>query len=104
MEDREFRKVYFTLAPAEPHTQMQKFQRAFLGGVLAPVYWQLAHRYDMPGLQIHRYCSQLGLRLFCSRQSTVPLNQVFFLVVNPLDSTRYFEFDFAWRALASAPM
>jgi SAM-dependent methyltransferase len=104
MEDRDIRKVYFTLPPAEPHTQMQKVQRALLGGFLSPVYWQLAHRYDMPGLQIHRWCSQLGLRLLCQRRSTIPLNQLFFLMFGPLDSTRYFEFDFAFRALATAPM
>jgi SAM-dependent methyltransferase len=64
-------------------------------------YWLLAHFYFLPGLYLQRYSTQLGLSLLMKRRSNLPRNLVYHLAAGTLDSTKYFEFDFAWRSLPS---
>jgi SAM-dependent methyltransferase len=68
---------------------------------LAPLYWLLAHRYRTPGLAFHLRCAWLGLRLLVARQAPLAAGWPYHLMFLPMDSTRYFEFDFAWKALAA---
>lgn len=82
-----------------PPARFQKLARQLAGAFLTPVYWLLAHRYHTPGLRFHRLCAEFGLRLLFKRAAPISLGWSYQFIFEPMDSTRYFEFDFAWRAL-----
>jgi len=104
MSARSLQKSYVQVPISPRLTQVQKIQRALVGSVLSPAYWLLAHRYRVPGLQFRIFCALLGLRLLCSRQAPVSYTTIYHLLYWPMDSTRYFEFDFMWRALSNVPI
>jgi SAM-dependent methyltransferase len=62
-------------------------------------YWLLAHSYFLPGLYLQRYSTLFGLSLATKRRTRLPKRLVYRLLNGTLESTRYFEFDFAWKAL-----
>lgn len=64
------------------------------------MYWLAAHSYFLPGLYLQRYSSLFGLSLAMKRSPSLPKPLVYRLLNGTLDSTTYFEFDFAWRALS----
>ncbi|MCX6983437.1 MAG: class I SAM-dependent methyltransferase [Lentisphaerae bacterium] len=72
-----------------------------VGSILSPTYWLLAHRNRVPGLQVRLHCAFLGLSLLYSHKAPVSYVTVYHLLFWPMDSTRYFEFDFMWRVLIS---
>ena len=74
------------------------------GAFLSPVYWLLSHRFGMPGLSVHRQCAQLGFHLFLKHQAPIPKAFLYELLFKPMDSTRYFEFDFVWKSLRESPV
>ena len=61
-----------------------------------------AHRSGVPGLAIHRRAVRLALRLWVHPDAGVARRELglSMLAFAPMDSVRYFEFDFAWRVLA----
>jgi hypothetical protein len=65
------------------------------------IYWLAAHSYFLPGLYLQRYSTLFGLSLAARRRSTVPKPLLQRLLSGTLESTNYFEFDFAWKALTS---
>jgi SAM-dependent methyltransferase len=71
-------------------------------GLLAPAYWLLAHGVGTPGLGMHARCARLGARLLLRGGHEVSRSAAFHFVVAPMDSVRYFEFDFAWRSMEAA--
>ena len=73
---------------------------ALVGSFLAPAYLLMAVRYKVPGLQFRIYCAQLASSLLVKKSGTVSYRTIFSLLFWPLDSTRYFEFDFVWRRIA----
>lgn len=66
------------------------------------VYWLIAHSYFLPGLYLQRYSTQFGLSLAAKRRTGLPRSVIYRLLSGTLESTTYFEFDFAWRSLFSA--
>ena len=78
--------------------------RAAAGLVLSPAYWLLARRYHTPGLSFHARCVRLGARLLLRGRGNVSWNITYMLLSSPMDSTRYFEFDFLWNTLAGVPI
>lgn len=60
-----------------------------------PVYWYRAHRYHVPGLDIQAVLYMLGLKLLIRGKFGIVLSQK--LLSSPMDSVRYFEFDFFRR-------
>ncbi len=66
------------------------------------MYWLAAHSYFLPGLYLQRYSTLFGLSLAAKRHANVPKPLVQRLLNGTLESTTYFEFDFAWRALTSS--
>lgn len=67
--------------------------------VLAPLYWALSHYWRTPGLFLHRAIIQRALKVrFSAARNTAGYHE---MVTLPLDSVRYFEFDFMWRSVAS---
>lgn len=79
-------------------TPLRLALHALAGAVLTPLYWLLAALRSAPGLRLALRSAGFGLRgLVAPRR--LPLRTVFHLLFMPMESTRYFEFDFVWRAL-----
>lgn len=100
MEAQEVKKAYLQAPRLPPPTRTQVLTLGLAGLVLSPLYWMLACCRDVPGLAFRAQCFRLGLRLLPKLHGRIDAKTVFFLLCYPMDSTRYFEFDFAWRALA----
>lgn len=71
------------------------------GIFLSPAYYLAAMRYDVPGLWFHRWAFGLGLRLLLNRRRSLPFGLTYHLLFSPLDSVRYFELDYLWKAISS---
>ena len=94
------RNVYLSL-PTPPRPSRPRYAATLArGALLAPVYWALAHRYGTPGLSLHAACARLGAQLLGRRPRALKPLDLYRLVFAPLESVRYFEFDYAWRAAA----
>lgn len=103
--------VHSTIQPKAyirvPHTPVvgrgKKLSRALRGCVLSPAYWLLAHRYRVPGLGFQAESARLAFRLLYGRTEHVSYTDIYRLIFWPMDSVRYFEFDFMWRSLSVVP-
>jgi SAM-dependent methyltransferase len=98
------KKTFISVPDRVPLTKVQRIKLALIGGVLSPIYWLLAYYYRVPGLQFRGNCFRLGLRLLLNRRAPIDFSSIYSFFFWPMDSVRYFEFDFMWRALASAPI
>jgi SAM-dependent methyltransferase len=98
------KKTFISLSDCVPLTTAQKIKLALKGGVLSPMYWLLAYYYRVPGLQLRGKCARLGLRLLLNRKAPIAYRTIYSFFFWPIDSVRYFEFDFMWRMLANAPI
>ena len=76
---------------------LEKTMLGLAGTLLSPFYWALAYIYKTPGLQFRSYFLRKAIHLVLERRS---LDAAYRLMVMPLDSFRYFEFDFMWGAIA----
>lgn len=85
-------------------TLRDKLRRYVLGASLAPIYWLMARSRATPGLGFHLRSAAWGMQLLWKRRSPLALGWSFNLMFLPMDSTRYFEFDYAWGALERAPV
>ncbi|MDP2976008.1 MAG: methyltransferase domain-containing protein [Anaerolineales bacterium] len=65
------------------------------GLLLFPVYWLLAFATSAPGLVLRLRFARKGFVLLTKRDYV----RAYGLLVAPLDSFRYFEFDFMWHAV-----
>lgn len=83
--------------PARPLSGLAHRALVARGVALGPAFWLLAHGANTPGLGVHRRCAALGLRLLA--RGGWPRGAALQYVAAPMDSVRYFEFDFAWRVL-----
>ncbi len=75
------------------------FLHALMGVVLSPAYWIAAALRAAPGMAFRARCTKLGLCALLSLKHRLSFRSIFHLLFMPMESTRYFEFDFAWRAL-----
>jgi SAM-dependent methyltransferase len=97
------KKTFISVPDHMPLTTAQKIKLALVGGILSPIYWLLAYYYRVPGLQFRVQCTRLGLRLLLNRKAPIA-DTIYSFFFYPMDSVRYLEFDFMWRALANAPI
>lgn len=74
-----------------------------MGAILSPAYWTLAGFYRAPGLPFRMECAAFAFRLLLSRKRQIPYRQISAMVLWPIDSVRYFEFDFIWQILSESP-
>jgi SAM-dependent methyltransferase len=95
------KKTFISVPDYMPLAMAQKMKLALVGGVLSPIYWLLAYYYRVPGLQFRGQCAMLGLRLLLNRKGPIAYSTIYSFFFWPMDSVRYFEFDFMWRALAN---
>lgn len=66
---------------------------------LCPFYLLMGRIFNVPGLSIHFKIVKLGMKLRSNKRINSRLsNEIIFY---PIDSFRYFEFDFTWRSLSS---
>ncbi len=98
------KKTYIRVPDRQRLGRLQMLGRALVGAALSPTYWVLAHRYGAPGLQFRTDCALLGLRLLYGRKAPVSYADIYRLLFWPIESVRYFEFDFMWRALSRTPI
>jgi SAM-dependent methyltransferase len=83
----------------EPYKRVPRINRlahTLAGLVLFPIYWILAYVVRTPGLAFRALCALKGIRLLLRERDYV---RAYSLLVAPLDSVRYFEFDFMWSAV-----
>jgi len=81
--------------------RVNKIIRALVGSVLSPIYWLLAHRYPVPGLKLRLDYARLAVRLLYGHRTDISFAEIYRLFFWPLDSFRYFEFNFVWESLSS---
>jgi SAM-dependent methyltransferase len=89
------RYLSFPKAPAR-QGRSRKILHALEGVVLVPVYLLLAFIAQSPGLGMRLKAVPLGLRLFVKTRDP---RRAFRLMFFPMDSFRYFEFHFIWKAI-----
>src|SRR3984893_11046699 len=93
-------KTYIRVPDRPNLGPISRLRRALLGGFLSPIYWLLAYPYRVPGLNFRLECARLALRLLFRRKSPLSFRDSYNLLLWPMDSTRYFEFAFAWDTLS----
>lgn len=76
--------------------RINRFAHALAGLLLFPIYWIIAYAMRTPGLGFRVLCAQKGVRLLFRERDYV---RAYLLIVYPLDSVRYFEFDFMWNTI-----
>lgn len=94
-------QIYRPVPPVVTPSTTQKFFWAITGMVLSPFYWLMATLYKTPGLSLHKEFAQFAIKLFAQRRVKISKGLIYTYIFWPMDSTRYFEFDFAWKALAN---
>src|SRR5690242_6237934 len=104
MNPVEVKRTYLKCSRLGPPSLLQMAVLALAGLVLVPPYWLLARLRGVPGLQVRWQCVRLGLRLLLKRDAPIDFKTIFLLILYPLDLTRHFELDFAWRALHRGPV
>ncbi|MES2979191.1 MAG: methyltransferase domain-containing protein [Pseudomonadota bacterium] len=90
-------KQYLTFpSPYKRVPRLNRLVHTLAGLLLFPVYWGAAYLVGTPGLAFRSLCASMALRLLKNKGDHV---KAYGLLVAPLDSVRYFEFDFMWRAV-----
>lgn len=97
-------KTYIDVPKKPLISGVRRLSVAFAGTILIPIYWLMAHGYRTPGLRFRFECALLGFRLLFDRKKYILREAICTLLFFPMDSTRYFEFDFMWNGLASVPI
>ena len=97
MVKREIDKSLIRIPARRGRTAWGAVLHAVIGVVLVPPFWLLALRAKVPGLGFRAWCVKLGLRALWGRRR-LSLYAAFHLLFMPLESTRYFELDFALSA------
>lgn len=82
--------------PFKRVSRIKKLGHTLAGLMLFPVYWLMAYAVRTPGLAFRSLCALKGMRLLLRERDYV---RAYGLIVSPLDSVRYFEFDFMWNAV-----
>lgn len=82
--------------PFHRMSRLKRLGQTLLGLMLFPIYWGMAYAIPTPGLAFRGLCALKGLRLLLREGNLVG---AYGLIVAPLDSVRYFEFDFMWSTI-----
>ena len=73
-----------------------KIQHIVIGLMSFSICWVAAYFVGTPGLAFRGRCALIGLRLLIRN---LDFTRAYKLIVKPMDSVRYFEFDFIWGAV-----
>ena len=95
--DRQLHKTYLRYNESSSRLSLwEKLVIGLAGTLLFPLYWLLAYVHKTPGLQFRGYFLRKGIQLTIRHGR---LDTAYRLIVMPLDSFRYFEFDFMWHSI-----
>jgi len=100
---RKLRRLYVRSPDRSNPTWWQRLWVAFLGSILAPAYLLMAIPLRTPGLRFRIQCARLAFELLIRKSARVSFRTIYALLFWPMDSTRYFEFDFVWRQISDHP-
>jgi len=89
-------KKYLSYPAFPKGSRVRRLVHEAAGLVFFPLYWAMAYVVRAPGLMFRRYCACMGIRLLVKGRD---IRCAYAFIVSPMDSVRYFEFDFMWRAL-----
>lgn len=103
-ERRVCTKTYIRVPPLVRRVFFDKAARAIVGAALAPVYRHLARRRGQPGVEFGTQSAALAAKSLFSKGRELSLAELYEMVFWPIESTRYFEFDAAWRFLCDLPI
>ena len=93
-------RKYLAYPPAQPDASvLGRARYAIRGFLLWPIYWYRAYKLNTPGLKFRKYFLWRGISLLLRR---LDVRSAYRLIVMPLDSVRYFEFDFMWACVTRA--
>lgn len=98
------KKSYIRIPPFRQLSPGLSIVRALVGGVLAPIFLVLAYCYGLPGLRFRLDFARMGMRFLFRPDTEISATDIYRLLFWPMHFTRYFEFDFMWRALADTPV
>ena len=78
---------------------------AVKGIVLGPAYLTIAAMKNYPGVSFHSSIARLFIGYLLKSLSMAPLSssQIYHSIFSPLDSVRYFEFDYFWHRIVKLP-
>ena len=99
MKAERYPRDYIERPPRELISIQRNLIHFAAGAFLSPVYFLAAYRFPTRGLSYHRYCSTVAFRLLLSCNTGLSLFQRYYMFFSPMDSVRYFEFDFAWNRI-----
>lgn len=90
-------KKYLTYPKSQPEvSKFKKIKHITSGIFLSPIYWCMAYIVNTPGLMFRKYFILQGIRFIIKKYD---LRNAYRFIVTPLDSLRYFEFDFMWQSV-----
>ncbi|MFI4955113.1 MAG: class I SAM-dependent methyltransferase [Gammaproteobacteria bacterium] len=90
-------KVYLSYPQSlQEISKARRLRKVVTGLILFPLYWGMAYFIHAPGLAFRRFCALMGIRLLLKGRD---VRRAYNLIVSPMDSVRYFEFDFIWRTI-----
>ncbi len=98
--NRQLEKTIIRVPRRPARTLFGTAVHACKGIVLVPLFWFAAALLRGPGLRFRAWCFGIGLKALFAGRRRLPLSTVFHLLFMPMDSTRYFEFDFVSGVLA----
>jgi SAM-dependent methyltransferase len=101
------KKTYIRVPPRQALSGADKFTRALVGSALSPMYGLRASRQGLPGLGFAMDSATLALRALLRKKggpshADLSYAEIYRMLFWPVESTRYFEFELAWRFLANA--
>jgi SAM-dependent methyltransferase len=89
---------------AQPSSPARRVIASATGALLAPAFGLLAGMRGVPGIGYRLRCVSLGIRLLAKARGSADLSRASQMLLMPMDSTRYFEFDFVDRAVRGLPV
>lgn len=96
-ENIDLPKVYLRFPqPYKRISRVNRLAHTLASLVLFPIYWIISYFVRTPGLEFRALCALNGMRLIWREFDLV---RAYVLIVAPLDSVRYFEFDFMWNRI-----
>jgi SAM-dependent methyltransferase len=94
------KKTYIRVPAARSSGRFERLSLVLAGLTLSPWYWILARLHSGPGLRFRWRCTLLALHLIGERSRYASATDLYRLLFLPIDSVRYFEFEFIWNSLS----
>lgn len=103
MSNRQMERTFIRVPQRRRTSTLGMLLFAVKTALLSPLCAIAALFTSVPGMRFRARCFGLGLRALFGLRRRLPLTTIFDLLFLPMDSTRYFEFDFAWSSLMACP-